>query len=91
MPLHVMTAPHAAGPAHTVGMPGAMPTRCARVAREINAMPIPFFTASDHLGAHVYFRSLADADSYQQQHGGYVLMTTPGRIWRVTTPCTSTT
>ena len=58
---------------------------------EEDTMPVPFFTAADHLGAHVYFRSLTDADAYQQQHGGYVLMTTPGRIWRVTTPCTSIT
>ena len=47
-------------------------------------MPVPFFSAADHLGSHAYFHSLADAQAYSAVHGGYVLMTTPNRIWRVT-------
>lgn len=47
-------------------------------------MPIPFFAAADHLGSHAYFHSLADAEAYAKCMGGYVLMTTHNRIWRVT-------
>lgn len=43
-----------------------------------------FFQATDTLGHHFYFRSLADASAYQAAHGGYVIETTPNRIWRVT-------
>ena len=46
--------------------------------------PTPFFTARDHLGGHSYFRSLRDAEWFQSRHGGQVVETTPGRIWRVT-------
>jgi hypothetical protein len=45
----------------------------------------PFFQAHDHLGHHHYFRTPADAQRFQETHGGYVLETTPRRIWRVTT------
>lgn len=44
----------------------------------------PFFTMADHLGAHNYFLSLADAEIYRAEFGGYILETTRGRIWRVT-------
>lgn len=44
-----------------------------------------FFKASDDLGNHFYFHSLCDAEEFKSVHGGYVLETTPGRIWRVTT------
>jgi hypothetical protein len=50
----------------------------------MTAATSPFFRAVDHLGTHAYFRSLAAAQSYQIEHGGYVLMTTTNRIWRVT-------
>ena len=43
-----------------------------------------FATAADHLGSHSYFLSLGDAEEFQAASGGYVLETTPGRIWRVT-------
>lgn len=48
------------------------------------AAPVPFFTASDHLGRHAYFRSVTEAEAYQAVHGGAIAMTTPHRIWRVT-------
>lgn len=46
----------------------------------------PFFTVVEHLGVHNYFRSLAAATTFQAAHGGYILMTTANRIWRVTQP-----
>lgn len=49
-------------------------------------MPTPFFTAADHLGAHSYFRSVADAAAFQAINGGVIVMTTTNRIWRVTQP-----
>lgn len=48
-------------------------------------MQNPFFTAADSLGNHNYFDSLCDAEAFQAANGGYILETTPGRIWRVTT------
>lgn len=47
-------------------------------------VPDPFFSADDHIGRHAYFHSLADAEAYAKCMGGYVLMTTHNRIWRVT-------
>jgi hypothetical protein len=44
----------------------------------------PFFTASDNLGAHSYFRTLTEAQAFQAAQGGYIIETTRGRIWRVT-------
>lgn len=44
----------------------------------------PFFTATDNLGTHFYFRSLEAAQGFQIEQGGYVLMTTHNKIWRVT-------
>jgi hypothetical protein len=43
-----------------------------------------FYSAADNLGTHSYFRSLGDAQSFQAAFGGYILMTTTNRIWRVT-------
>lgn len=43
-----------------------------------------FFTASDNLGQHFYFRSQAEAQTFQSTNGGYILETTPRKIWRVT-------
>lgn len=48
-------------------------------------MTEPFFKAADSIGNHHYFRSLGDAEAFQSANGGYILQTTPGRIWRVTT------
>lgn len=50
------------------------------------ALPRPFFEGKDELGEHAYFHSPEDAQTYQAARGGYVLMTTPERIWRVTQP-----
>ncbi len=44
----------------------------------------PFFESSDNIGHSFYFRTLVDAETFQAAHGGYVLETTPRRIWRVT-------
>ncbi len=43
-----------------------------------------FFTATDNLGTHWYFKSLEAAQGFQIEHGGYILMTKHNRIWRVT-------
>lgn len=43
-----------------------------------------FYSAADNLGNHSYFRSLGDAQAFHAAYGGYILETTPGRIWRVT-------
>ena len=43
-----------------------------------------FFTANDNLGSHFYFRTIAEAQSFQAERGGYILETTPRKIWRVT-------
>lgn len=48
------------------------------------ALPVPFFEGTDNLGTHAYFDSPKDAERYQCACGGYVLETTPSRIWRVT-------
>jgi hypothetical protein len=50
------------------------------------ALPVPFFEGTDNLGTHAYFDSPKDAERYQAARGGYVLETTPSRIWRVTPP-----
>ena len=47
-------------------------------------MTTAFFSAADHLGTHSYFRTLGDAQAFQAAYGGYILMTTTNRIWRVT-------
>lgn len=47
-------------------------------------MTTAFYSAVDSLGAHSYFQSLAAAEAFQAAFGGYVLETTPHRIWRVT-------
>jgi hypothetical protein len=47
-------------------------------------MTTAFYSAADHLGTHSYFRTEADASAFQAAYGGYILMTTPNRIWRVT-------
>ncbi len=49
-------------------------------------LPTPFYRGTDHLGAHAYFRSLKEAQTYAAANGGYIAETTPGRIWRVTHP-----
>lgn len=43
-----------------------------------------FYEAADQIGHHFYFRSPADAEAFRASRGGYVLETTPRRIWRVT-------
>lgn len=46
---------------------------------------MPFHTAHcPSLGWLYYFRTIADAEAFRYLRGGYVLETTPGRIWRVT-------
>lgn len=47
----------------------------------------PFYTVTDSLGKHAYFKSPEAAAAYAATIlGSYVLMTTPNKIWRVTAP-----
>lgn len=46
---------------------------------------MPFYSAHcPSIGHLFYFRTSDSARAFWGQHGGYILQTTPGRIWRVT-------
>ena len=47
-------------------------------------IPTPFFTSTDWLGDHSYFRTPADAEAYMGVYGGELHETSPGLLWRVT-------
>lgn len=48
-------------------------------------LAMPFYSAHcPSLGHLFYFRVHADATAFHDLRGGYILETTPGRIWRVT-------
>lgn len=49
----------------------------------------PFFTASDWLGVHAYFKARADAEAFAAANGGELYETTPGTVWRITRPGTA--
>lgn len=46
----------------------------------------PFFTASDWLGFHAFFKTRADAEAFAAAAGGTLHETTPGVVWRITRP-----